>query len=373
MDASFGYTFPAIRGTQAHREYFVSMCPLRLIPRVFAFNEEEEVPPELRAQRVLNKGRLPEMTRYILSNREGYVFSAITASIDGDVDFEPILPDGGPEAQRVGVLHVDMNARFIINDGQHRRAAIEQAIKENQDLGDETIAVVFFLDRGLKRCQQMFADLNRYAVRPSSSIGVLYDHRDDRAEVVRAVALKTPVFRGLVEMERSTLTPRSRKLFTLSSIYHSTIQLIRGFDLPNEKLVELASTFWDTVGKQIPEWALVQSGKLASGEVRQEYLHSHGVMLQALGRVGNALISEDPKAWLQRLKKLRDIDWSRSNAQWEGRTMIGGRVSKADAQVQLTVNLLKQYLGLPLTPDENRSESSYKRGQPSKGREAVHA
>src|SRR5689334_802903 len=68
-EVPFEYVFPALRGVQARREYFVSMCPLRLIPRIFLFNEEELV-PELRAQRVLNKGRIPEMVRYIVGNRE---------------------------------------------------------------------------------------------------------------------------------------------------------------------------------------------------------------------------------------------------------------------------------------------------------------
>ena len=62
MNSSFEYVFPSIRGIQAQREFYVSMCPLRLIPRVFLFNEEELV-PELRAQRVLNKSRLPEIAR----------------------------------------------------------------------------------------------------------------------------------------------------------------------------------------------------------------------------------------------------------------------------------------------------------------------
>ena len=62
--------------------------------------------------------------------------------------------------------------------GQHRRAAIEEAIKEKPELADETIAIVFFKDKGLKKSQQMFADLNRYAVKPSKSLGVLYDHKD---------------------------------------------------------------------------------------------------------------------------------------------------------------------------------------------------
>ena len=83
---SFGYTFPAIRGIQAGREYYTTMCPLRLIPKIFVF-DDEEIPVELRAQRTLNKGRLPEMSRYILDNPDNYCFSAITASIDADVNF----------------------------------------------------------------------------------------------------------------------------------------------------------------------------------------------------------------------------------------------------------------------------------------------
>ena len=53
MDAMFSYNFTAIRGIQAGKEYFVAMCPLRIIPKIFLFDEEEIVPPEHRAQRIL--------------------------------------------------------------------------------------------------------------------------------------------------------------------------------------------------------------------------------------------------------------------------------------------------------------------------------
>src|SRR5215831_18710948 len=85
----FKYVFPAIRGVQAGREYYVTMCPLRLIPRLFLFNEEE-LPPEMRAQRQLNKARVPEIARYIIDNPTSYVFSALTASVDADAQFEPL-------------------------------------------------------------------------------------------------------------------------------------------------------------------------------------------------------------------------------------------------------------------------------------------
>ena len=93
MDTHFEYNFPAIRGIQAGREYYTSMCPLKLIPKIFIFDEEELV-PELRAQRILNKNRVPEMANYIIDNKDSYVFSAITASVNGDITFDPIGPDG---------------------------------------------------------------------------------------------------------------------------------------------------------------------------------------------------------------------------------------------------------------------------------------
>src|ERR1043166_8814682 len=104
VEPRFEYTFPAIRGVQAKREFYVSMCPLRLIPKIFLFNEEELI-PELRAQRVLNKSRLPEIAQYILNNRDDYTFSAITASVDADVRFEAVA--GGSES-KLGLLHVPM-------------------------------------------------------------------------------------------------------------------------------------------------------------------------------------------------------------------------------------------------------------------------
>ncbi len=55
---------------------------------------------------------------------------------------------------------------------------------------------MFFLDVGLKRCQQMFADLNRYAVRPTTSLSILYDHADEDAQITKALLQKVPIFTG---------------------------------------------------------------------------------------------------------------------------------------------------------------------------------
>jgi len=360
-DTGFEYVFPAIRGVQAGREYYVSMCPMRLLPKLFLFNEDELV-PELRAQRVLNKNRIPEIARYVVSNATNYVFSAITASINSEVRFEPLT---GAD-RKLGSLHIPMSAQFIINDGQHRRAAIEVALRENPDLADESIAVVFFLDIGLERCQQMFADLNRYAIRPARSLGVLYDHRDAAARLAKLVVWKSPVFRDVVEMERSNLSARSRKLFTLSAIYTATNALVQGFNDNSDKSIDelagVAALFWDEAARSFPEWQQVRDRKLTAGDVRRDFIHSHGIALQAIGRIGALLLREHPAGWKTPLKQLRSIDWSRSNSSlWEGRAMIGGRVSKAGHNVVLTTNAVKSAMRIPLTPAEQSVEDAFLR------------
>lgn len=361
MNIGFEYVFPAIRGVQAQREYYVSMCPLRLLPKLFIF-DDEELMPELRAQRQLNKGRLPELTRYVTQNPDNYVFSAITASIDAEVKFEQLAAEG--EANRVGLLHIPMSARFIINDGQHRRAAIEVALRERPELGDESIAVVFFLDIGLARCQQMFADLNRYAIRPSKSLGLLYDHRDETAQLAKTLISNSRVFRDVVEVEKTTLSPRSRRLFTLSAIYHATDELLNGLEIEDpQETANLALTFWEEVAKYMKEWERVRRGELTAGEVRTDFIHSHGVVLQALARMGNTLIQKYPKQWPKKLAGLDGLDWRRANSKlWEGRALIGGQVSKGHQNIILTTNAIKTHLGLPLTPEEQRLEDAFKRG-----------
>lgn len=351
----FYYTFAALRGIQAGREYYVAMCPLRLLPKIFEF-DSQDLPPELRAQRVLNKSRIPAITRYIVEHPHNYVFSAITASIDGPVQFKPFEDQG--VHRNIGQLIVPLSARFIINDGQHRRAAIEEALREMPDLGDETIAVVFFLDAGLKRSQQIFADLNTHAVRASASIGILYDFRSPLAHVARRVVTEVPAFKGMTEMERSSIANRSLKLFTLSGIYYATGALLRKGAEDDISLAEeeVAIDYWTALCDVIPEWNERVMRATSSLELRRDYIHFHSVTLHALGIAGSDLIATYPRTWKEHLERLRAIDWRRANPIWEGRAMVGGQLSKARAQIIRTASVIKQVLGLPLSPEEMRLE-----------------
>ena len=352
FDSNYCYSFPAVRAIQAGKPFYIATCPLRIIPRIFMY-DEEELPAELRAQRTLNKSRIPEMTRYLLEAPKDYVFSALTASVGSEVEF--IEAEG---ASNLGTLKVSMDAQILINDGQHRRAAIEEAIKENPELGQDNIAVLFFVDEGLKRSQQMFADLNKYAVRPSSSLGTLYDHRDQASELARYLSMNAKPFVGFTEFERSTISVRSSKIFTLSGIKHATRALFGkgakdGFNDDEQKL---AVGFWNRLNKHMVEWQQVQAKTLSASEFRQEFITAHGIGLQALAIVGKEICLLNESEQAKKFESLKHINWLKSNSDWSNRAMQHGRLSKAVSNIFLTATEIKRQIGLPISNEDLAKE-----------------
>ncbi|WP_305066487.1 DNA sulfur modification protein DndB [Methanoculleus sp.] len=68
------YQFPAIRGIQAGKEYYITMFPLKSIVQLFSF-DDSDLPPKMRAQRTLNHARIPVIANYLVSNPKDYVLS----------------------------------------------------------------------------------------------------------------------------------------------------------------------------------------------------------------------------------------------------------------------------------------------------------
>ena len=84
-------------------------------------------------------------------------------------------------------------------------------------------------------------------------------------------------------------------------------------------------------------------------------MHTHAISLQSFGIIGSQLLKNNKQGWKKIISKLKEIDWRRSNAEaWEGRTLIGGRIAKTTTSIILTVNYIKQFLGLELTEEEQQ-------------------
>ncbi len=353
-------SIPAIRGTMGGRQYFTISVAMAEVPRLFRFNDWEQCTPELRAQRVLNKSRVPDIVKYILDNEDGYLFSSITASYSSEVKFTPI--GDNPD---IGTLEMELeNLELIINDGQHRSAGIAAAIKENPALGKDKISVLLFPMENLERLQLMFTDLNRYAHKTSKSLDILYDHRDNLSALTMDVSEQVEVFRGMVDREKITIPMRSEKLFTLSTLYDANEELLgekvekRGTKDYEDKLA-LAVQYWTVLSDVITDWRKVKNDHLRAPGLRQEKINTHAVVMRALGGAGNALIEEYPKDWQKHLEPLRDVDWRKSvgskvNPVWDNVCITAGSVvSNRQARVQ-TLAVLKRALGLSISAREQK-------------------
>jgi len=298
-------TFPAMRGRIGGREYFATIMALSEIPRFFKFNDWEQCTPELRAQRVLNEGRVPVIAKYILDNEDGYLFSTITASYSAE---------------------------------------------------------------------QMFADLNRFAQRSSKSLNILYDHRDSLGALTMEVLERVDAFRGLVDRERVSIPVRSEKLFTLTTIYDATKELIGplpdppGSD-PFQKTVDQASAYWSFLSTVVSDWEKVANGQLQAPAVRQERISTHAVVMRALGGVGHILLRDYPNEWKGRASKLSNVDWRKSvgskvNPFWDGVCISAGSVISNRQARLATLEALCRVV--ELDPTKSRIPGTGKRGRPKK-------
>ena len=340
-------SFSAIKGVQAGKNFYIAMCTMKSITKLFTF-DDSGIPPNLRSQRILRKSRIPRIKNYILENNSDYIFSSIAVSVDGKINFKAF-----DNTADMGHIIMPHDATILINDGQHRVAAIKSAVDEMPEIGNDKISVVFFEDVGLEKCQQMFADLNKHAVKPTKSLGILYDRRNDFSVFIVNMVKTVPVFKNRTELEKNTLSNRTTKFFTLSGITTATSYLLGKSKHLSKSDKNNAIKFWNVTSKNIPEWLLLMDNKIPAYEIREGSVHANTNMLQAIAVTGNVLIKEFPNSWETKLKSFQKIDWSRSNSDWDGKIIMKGRMIKNKIGVNMAANVLLSHCGAKNRVDES--------------------
>lgn len=355
---NFNYSFPAIRGTQANKEFFSLMCPLDVLSKLFLFYNNE-IPDEFRSQRVLNEKRIPEIRDYILNNPRDYVFSSITASIDGEYSFTP-----NGDSPDIGKLNISMTSNLLINDGQHRKAAIDEALKDNPSLKNETISVVLFVDQGLKKSQQMFSDLNRHAVNVSSSLSILYNHRDPEIDLTKTYIKENTRLRKYIDQSSTSLAQKSNKMFLLS-IFHTAFMNSIGTvsNIHDTASINFAHQYWDLLCENFMEWKCIVDGQVSPYHSRQSSISTYGIVLEVLGSIGFNIFKFDPQNLDTYVHRLNNIDWLKTNKiDWFNRCIQPtGSIHKSQKSTRLTYIRIKSLIGLPLTDTEQKVEDQFRK------------
>jgi DNA sulfur modification protein DndB len=345
---------PAMRGQMGTRTYYSCLMPLEAIQNMFRFDPEErqwaELSPEQREQRALNRSRVPAITSYVLENEDDYLFASITASYKSEPQFIAY-----PGSEDIGTLKIKLGDELTINDGQHRCAAIVEAVKRNPALGEQTISVLLFPWENTTRVQQMFTDLNRHVVKTSKSLDVLFDKRDPVSVSTMFALDKVAVFKQYTEKVDASLKAKSTKLFTLAALYDANHDLLRDYNEDDiEDNAKRLADYWSTVAQHMTDWQRVMSGNTSAQELRAETIAAHSTVLRALGGLGADLMKQDPE-WRQRLASLEGIDWSKQNKQWQNVCIVANSVVSNRQARAATKAFIKARLGMPLSEAEQRS------------------
>lgn len=347
------FAYPAVRGLQANREYYVVMMPISDLALITEPGQSSAVE---NYQRTLNKARIPEIRDYILSNRDNYVFSAITVSMSGNFEFK-----ASGDSEALGLLIALDNVVLRLNDGQHRKAALQAALCKDSSLAIETISVVVFIDEGLKRSQQMFTDLNKNAVKSSNSLATLYDSRDGLSTCTTYAMKNVPILSKIVDVERDILGKNSMYFFTLNTLRKANQKIITNKS-PSTAEKEFIVNYWSAVFKYIKEWNNVADGTITKQYFRDTYILHFYVTLYALARLGNFIFKNKIDNFQENLAKLSDIDWSKTNKQdWANRIFTpAGSLVKGEHTEILICTRIKKLLGFELTKQECRMDSNIK-------------
>ena len=354
-------SLPVLRGIQAGRQYFIAMCPLGFIVRHLPF-PPETLPPEKVIQRQINKSRIPKIAYYLGKYFDDYILPPIIASIDGDVSFEPLSEE--QDNLQVGIIHIPQSADMIINDGQHRCAAIKHAVDRRPELKMETLGVVFYIDRGVKRARQMFSDLNGHPIRTNRNITTTFDSRPHLSAVTKLTIDRCDILRNRVELFASSCAAGSPRIFTISALDKAHGLLLKELLTQDvAKDAEVCARFWDVLEACLPQVREMVAGKVTAQDIKETYFYPYSIALQALATSVNQLIKERPRSWERDLAAVGQIDWRRSNSIWEGRAMNAGRLTTGGNHPILTRNLIKRELKLKLSDEERRVEEAFKQQQ----------
>lgn len=366
----FSYAFPAVRGIQAGHEFYSAQIPYPILAKLFATDEDDVVPAELRAQRQINPKRADALGDYILENPDTYVLPSLTASVDQQMAFEPL--EGFPQ---LGMLYIPMGAAILINDGQHRRHGIERAIRANPMLQRETASVQLHFDKGLERAQQMFADINTKQVKPSSAITALYDHRNPfNAWTLQLLRKKLPDVNKRIDFENSVPGPRSFKLWSLVAIKKFLTHLTGisektiGQQTPGqlEAIEDFVVQFFAACGENICHWNAMLHGDISAYDVREQFVIGHAVFLEALGIFARhalfsgsylTLMDRDAKVidpsramWIM-LGRMAAIEPAKTSPLWQNRCVMLGKMMKTTDGIKSTAAQLLRLAEVELPED----------------------
>ncbi|BDA72817.1 hypothetical protein CAL7716_069830 [Calothrix sp. PCC 7716] len=304
---------PALKAKMGDWDYFVTVMKLGKVARECRLAEEIHTNQHLDEliQREIQDRVQKEMVPYLLNAPQRFYGALVVAVYGGEPEFSHVKVDEhhliddkeDRSSYGFGLLRFDGSQIYYALDGQHRLKSIQEALRQNPDLGKEEITVIILkhenTKEGLERTRRLFSTLNRRAKPTSSGMNIAIDEDDAVAIVSRRLikendTLKILILGNLGSKQISPKKVHDPYIGTLTTFYDineillgaynggldidAKFKQFRPSDEELDKFYEYLENIWMYWLRKCPGFDDVLKGRKKAGDIRKR-TDADGVLL----------------------------------------------------------------------------------------------
>lgn len=224
----YSMTVPAHRFRQGGRDVYYFALTLDTIDGTLPQRVEDSVVRD--ANRRLTPSHARNIQQYLDENRDWLLGPLMLGIARDAVEFEPYPnEEGEADTPNFGQLRVRTNRMntMRIFDGQHRRRAIQETLAaladderradKLEDLRRASMTIILYTEDNIATLRQMFVDASK-TKRIERNTVTRFDRRDAFNLTAVRLAENSLVFKGRIEMERSSAYASSQSLMAINQL-----------------------------------------------------------------------------------------------------------------------------------------------------------
>ena len=236
---------PSLKGIMGDWVYYPTLMKLKDIAERVKIAEEiyqSKILSEM-VQREIKRKRGKEIKDYLLKQEQRFFNSLIVAIHEGDPSWHEITriesnnqldSEDIPEdvVAGIGILSLNGEEELFTLDGQHRLIGIKEAVKEDPQLGEDELSIIFIAHRtnqeGMTRSRRLFTTLNKNAITVSKGERIALDEDDTMAITVRRLVADNQMFmEDRILINQTDHVPKSNQtcLTTIGNLYDLLVLL----------------------------------------------------------------------------------------------------------------------------------------------------
>ena len=252
---------------------------------------------------------------------------------------EPIFNEASPGDSALITLKFDPGAETILLSERKVWDALEIAkLEHGTPIGIIPISLAFVND--LQNVEKFTYQLPDFFQSKGN-----YTSFAEKKSLANAALSHFTKFTGLIEMNRASLAPRSRNLFTLTAIANAASHFIADVATGNlDEDAKLVAEFLESLSNVFPVWNEVAKGEEKSAVAREQFIHSNAGGITAIAIVANTWLKQGD-SWKSKIENFKKIDWLKSNGDlWEGSILVNGAITKKREGIELAANRILDFL-----------------------------